>query len=170
MTAQLSHFIRILLLVALLSPSLAIADTLEGKVIGVADGDTVTILDSSNRQWKIRLMGIDAPEKRMPFGQRAKENLSSLVFNKQVVVEYSKQDKYGRTVGKILVSGVDANLAQVKEGLAWHYKKYQAEQSFEDRRLYAEAETTAKKAKIGLWSEPNPIPPWDWRKQQRKKK
>lgn len=70
------------------------AETLQGRVVSIADGDTVTVLDSSNTQWKIRLMGIDAPEKKMPFGQRSKENLSALVFDKQVLVEYSKQDRY----------------------------------------------------------------------------
>jgi len=84
------------------------ADTLQGRVVGIADGDTVTVLDAGQAQHKIRLMGIDAPEKKQAFGQRSKQHLSDLVFQKQVVVEYSKKDRYGRTLGKILIDGVDA--------------------------------------------------------------
>lgn len=131
--------------------------------MGVSDGDTVKVLDASNTQYKIRLMGIDAPEKKQAFGNKSKENLSDLVFNKQVTVEYSKQDKYGRTVGRILVNGVDANLEQVKAGLAWHYKQYQREQSVGDRAAYAQAEEQARSAHLGLWADPDPTPPWDWR-------
>ena len=98
---------------------------LNGRVVGVADGDTVTVLDASRQQHKIRLMGIDAPEKRMPYGNRSKQSLSDLIFDRQVQVEYNKKDRYGRTVGKIIVDGVDANLAQIKAGMAWHYKQYQ---------------------------------------------
>jgi endonuclease YncB( thermonuclease family) len=145
------------------------ADTIQGRVVSIADGDTVTVLDASNTQWKIRLMGIDAPEKNMPFGQKSKQNLSDLVFNKQVLVEYSKHDRYGRTVGKILINGVDANLEQVKAGMSWHYKQYQKEQSPEDRVSYAEAEEQARAGRKGLWIDGEPTPPWDWRKGQKEK-
>ncbi len=86
------------------------------------------------------------------------------------MVEYSKQDKYGRAVGKILVDGTDANLQQVKAGLAWHYKKYQKEQSIEDRTIYAQAEEQARTEKQGLWIDPAPTPPWDWRHQRKTKR
>jgi endonuclease YncB( thermonuclease family) len=98
------------------------AETLTGRVVGVADGDTITVLDANRQQHKIRLAGIDAPEKAQPFGDRSKQNLSALVFDKQVVVESNKQDRYGRTVGKVLVNEIDANLAQVKAGMAWWYE------------------------------------------------
>lgn len=161
---------RFLLLVASLffsTPSLAA--TLQGQVVGISDGDTVIVLDSTNTQFKIRLMGIDAPEKKQPFGQRSKQFLSDLVFNKDVTIEYSKKDKYGRTVGKITVGGVDANLEQIKAGFAWHYKKYQREQTADDRLVYAQAEELARVQKVGLWAEPNPVPPWDWRKQNKRR-
>ena len=138
--------------------------------MAVADGDTVTVLDASNTQWKIRLMGIDAPEKKQAFGSKSKESLSALVFDKSVSVEYSKRDKYGRTVGKISVAGVDANLEQVKAGMAWHYKKYQNEQTADDRATYAQAEEAARDTRRGLWIDAEPMPPWDWRKQQKGKK
>lgn len=164
------YFTRIMLLVAsLLLTHTSAADTLQGRVVGVSDGDTVTLLDDSNTQFKIRLMGIDAPEKKQAFGSRSKESLSALVFNKQVIVEYNKKDKYGRTVGKILVDGVDANLEQIKAGLAWHYKKYQKEQSLDDRSIYDQAEEQARAERRGLWIDAEPTPPWDWRKQQKRK-
>lgn len=143
------------------------AETLQGRVVRVADGDTVTVLDESNTQFKIRLMGIDAPEKKQPFGTKSKESLSGLVFNKQVAVEYKKRDKYGRIVGKILVDGVDANLEQIKVGLAWHYKKYVKEQPVADRATYSQSEVLAKAERRGLWIDPNPTSPWYWRKLQK---
>jgi len=154
----------VLLLTTLFVSSPSYADTLQGLVVRIADGDTVTVLDSSNTQWKIRLMGIDAPEKKQAFGSKSKQHLSDLVFNKQVKVDYSKKDRYGRTVGKLLVNGVDANLEQVKAGMAWHYKKYQKEQSVEDRNLYAQAEDEARAGKRGLWIDKDPVPPWEFRR------
>jgi endonuclease YncB( thermonuclease family) len=133
----------------------------------VADGDTITVLGAGNRQSRVRLQGIDAPESRQAFGQASKRNLSDLVFNKQVVVEYEKTDRYGRTLGKVVAFGRDVNLEQVRAGLAWHYKYYQDEQTPNDRRLYADAETEARSAARGLWADPDPIPPWDFRRGKR---
>lgn len=109
------------------------AATLTGRVVGVSDGDTITVIDNTNTQFKIRLAGIDAPEKKQAFGQVSKKALSDLVFGKQVNVEYDKQDRYGRTIGKVLVNGTDANLEQVKQGLAWFYRKYQGDMVLDDR-------------------------------------
>ena len=141
----------------------AAAEVIVGKVVGVADGDTVTVLDATKTQHKIRLSGIDAPEKEQPFGQRSKGNLSRLVFGKQVEVDTEKIDRYGRNVGKIRVGGVDANLEQISAGLAWHYKKYEREQSAEDRGVYARAETAARAARAGLWRDATQTALWDWR-------
>lgn len=98
------------------------AATIEGRLVGVADGDTITVLDADKTQHKIRLAGIDAPEKKQPFGHRSKESLSELVFGKAVTVETNKLDRYGREVGRMLVDGVDANLVQVQRVFAWRYK------------------------------------------------
>ena len=147
----------------LLSAASVQAGTLEGRVVGVIDGDTITVLDSSNGQHKIRFAGIDAPEKTQPYGQRAKEHLSDLVFDRQVIVETEKKDRYRRPVGKVLFEGRDINLAMVVAGYAWHYKKYQAEQSPDDRLLYDSAEKEARAARRGLWADPDPIPPSEWR-------
>lgn len=144
------------------------AETIEGRVIGVADGDTVTVLNADKVRHKIRLSGIDAPEKTQAFGKRSKESLSDLVFSKVVTVDTDKKDRYGRDVGKVLVDGLDANLEQVKRGFAWHYKAYQREQSFNDRKLYDFAESDARASRRGLWRDAIPEPPWDYRQQRRR--
>ena len=152
------------LFILLLAPFVSIADILLGKVIRIADGDTITILDQTKTQHKIRLAGIDAPEKGMPFGQKSKEHLSVLVAGKQVLVETSKVDRYGRKVGKVIVEGLDANLAQIEAGFAWHYKAYEREQSVVDRQAYDKAEEHAREARKGLWQDREPVPPWEWRR------
>lgn len=152
------------LTLGLLASAPAHSDTLVGTVVGLADGDTVTVLNASKTQYHIRLAGIDAPEKKQAFGNRSHQSLSELVFQKPVRVEYTKTDRYGRIVGKVLVNNVDASLEQVKRGMAWHYKAYEREQSPVDRVLYAQVETDARRAHRGLWQDPSPIPPWDFRK------
>ena len=142
---------------------LARAD-ITGHVVGVADGDTITVLDADKVQHKIRLTGIDAPEKKQPFGNRSKQSMSDMVFNKNVTVETGKRDRYGRELGKVLAGGKDVNLEQVRAGLAWHYKAYERTQPVTDRQAYADAENEAKDAKRGLWADSEPIPPWEWRK------
>lgn len=143
------------------------AETIAGRVVAIADGDTLTVLDALNQQHKIRLAGIDAPEKAQAFGDRSKQSLAGLVFNKNVVVEWDKQDRYGRTVGKILVNGKDANLEQVRVGMAWWYEKYRKEQSASDQRIYEQAEQQARAQRVGLWREPAPVEPWLWRKKMK---
>lgn len=137
-----------------------------GDVVGVADGDTITVLDADKVQHKIRLTGIDAPEKKQPFGNRSKQSLSDMVFNKTVTVETVKRDRYGRELGKVLAGGKDANLEQVRAGFAWHYKAYERTQSATDRQAYADAENEAKAAKRGLWADADPTPPWEWRRRK----
>jgi endonuclease YncB( thermonuclease family) len=139
------------------------ADTLTGRVIAVADGDTLTVLEANQQQHAVRLSGIDAPESDQPYGTVSGDHLERLVSDKDVAVLYDKLDRYGRIVGKVIVDNQDANLKQVQTGLAWHYKHYQSEQSLRDRERYAKAETDARNAAIGLWAEANPIAPWDWR-------
>lgn len=150
----------------LLACSLAHGETLVGTIVGLADGDTVTVLDASKTQYRIRLAGIDAPEKKQDFGSRSRQSLSELVFQKHVRVEYTKTDRYGRIVGKVLVNNVDASLEQVKRGMAWHYKAYEREQSQADRTLYAQSESDARRTGRGLWQDPLPIPPWEYRKRK----
>ena len=159
------------LVVLLLWPYRASADTLTGKVVKITDGDTLYVLDANYEQHKIRLAGIDAPERKQAYGLASRKHLASIVANKQVTVKYQKRDRYGRILGKVLLvvvfhtSGdeIDVCLEQVKAGFGWHYKKYQHEQSLEDQRLYADAENQARDERLGLWRENNPNPPWEHR-------
>ena len=137
---------------------------LQGKVVSVADGDTITVLDAEKTQHKIRLQGIDAPEKAQAFGAKSKQALYEMVHGKTVQVSFEKSDKYGRILGKVLLDGQDICHEQIKAGLAWHYKKYQNQQPLVDREAYSASETAAKNEKLGLWSDPRPVAPWDFRK------
>jgi endonuclease YncB( thermonuclease family) len=130
--------------------NVARAETLAGRVVKISDGDTLTVLDASRQQHKVRLAGIDAPEKRQPFGSRSKENLSRLAFDKEVTVDWQKRDRFDRIVGKVLVNGQDVNLEQIKAGVAWHFKRYQEEQPLEDRVAYGQAESEARAARRGI--------------------
>ncbi len=137
--------------------------TLTGLVIGIMDGDTIELLDDQRTSYRIRLKGIDAPEKRQAFGKVSRENLAVMLAGKVVTIEWQKYDRNGRIVGKILADGRDVCLEQIKVGLAWHYKDFEEEQSEADRQLYSEAESEARSQKLGLWRESSQIPPWDFR-------
>ena len=166
-----SYFNRASVLVAIALAILTTAthaETLTGRVVGIADGDSLTLLDATNTQHKIRLAGIDSPEKAQPFGQHCKQSLSDLAYNRLVQVETNKLDRYGRAIGKVLVDGRDVNLEQVRRGCGWHYKKYQNEQSLDDRLSYNAAEESARASRVGLWADYAPVPPWDYRKARRK--
>jgi len=170
MPLSLRRYILLFALIAVVGcNSSAFAETISGEVVGLADGDTVTVLDLSKVQHRVRLAGIDAPEKKQAFGERSRQSLFDLVFRKQVTVEYSKTDRYGRIVGKVLADGRDVSLSQVQRGLAWHYKAYERDQSPVDRVAYAQAERGAREAHVGLWHDRQPTAPWDYRKCQRSK-
>lgn len=140
---------------------------LTGSVVAIADGDTITLLDSAKTQHRIRLEGIDAPETHQAFGEQSRLSLSEMIFGKDVSVSYQKTDQYGRLVGKIVLDGKDINLEQVKAGMAWHYKFYEDEQTPEDRDAYAKAEAEARAARRGLWQDPNPTEPYQFRKEEK---
>jgi endonuclease YncB( thermonuclease family) len=155
---------NLLLIFVLFLSNIVNAKTIEGLVVGVADGDTITVLDQQKNTYKIRLQGIDAPEKKQAFGEKSKQSLHDLVHGKQVRIEYDKEDKYGRIVGKITLDDLDICLQQLVLGMAWHYKKYQNEQSVADRVVYNDAELKSKSLKLGLWADETPMPPWEFRK------
>jgi endonuclease YncB( thermonuclease family) len=138
------------------------AKELSGKVVGVADGDTITVLDETKTPHRIRLLGIDAPEKNQAFGTRAKQALSEKVFGKEVVVRWAKKDQYGRVLGDVHLDGRWMNKEMIADGFAWHYKHY------DHRPELAKAEEEARKAKSGLWVDKNPEAPWDYRARMRK--
>lgn len=140
-------------LAALLLPLSALA----AEVIGISDGDTLTVLEDRN-QVKIRLANIDAPEKAQAFGQRSRESLAELCFRKEASYETQTIDKYGRTVAVVTCAGIEANRAQVGRGMAWAYTKYNKDESLPALQEAAKAE------KRGLWRDPDPTPPWEWRR------
>lgn len=169
---------RVLLcsLLALLLAAPARAAELHGTVVGVADGDSITVLDAAHRRHKVRLAAIDAPERRQPFGTRAKQNLSALVLGRNVTVIWDKRDRYRRIIGKVLApecahstcqETIDAGLAQISAGYAWHYRRYAKEQSLRERQHYAVAEHTARKKQEGLWQDSDPVAPWEFRRASR---
>jgi endonuclease YncB( thermonuclease family) len=139
----------------------------DGRVVGIQDGDTVTVLDSAKQQHRVRIAGIDAPEKAQSFGASAKENLSRLAFGKPADLRCSKRDRYGREVCSLYVDDRDVGLEQVRGGYAWWFREYAREQSPEDRKIYAAAESAARAARRGLWQDAVPTAPWDWRRQAR---
>jgi endonuclease YncB( thermonuclease family) len=135
--------------------------TVTAKCIGVHDGDSMTLLldtKDGKRQSKIRLDAIDAPELGQPFSNRSKQALSGMVFDKTCTVESLGPDKYGRVIGRVTVGGKDVNAAMLEGGMAWHFAKY------DDRQSMADRHEAAQKAGVGLWADPKPIPPWEWRK------
>lgn len=156
---------KLALLVALLCAAITHAnEVIVGRVVKVSDGDTITVLTATKDQVKVRLHGIDAPESKQPFGEKSRLALAELVAGKDATVTVETKDKYGRVVGRVIVGKTDANLAQVAAGMAWWYRAY----ARKDTTL-RDAETAAREAKLGLWIDPHPVPPWDWRKQQRRR-
>lgn len=157
-----------------------LAQSFSGMVVAVADGDTITVLDDSRRQFKVRLAGIDAPEKKQPYGQKSKATLSANAFGKRVNVIGSKRDRYKRLIAKVIVpsevtctnapcpGSIDVGLRQVELGMAWWYRKYANEQTHADQAAYESAERLARSRKAGLWKDNEPIPPWNWRQLQKR--
>lgn len=147
-----------LMLIGLLVMGFGAVTEFDGKVVGVTDGDTITVLLQDNTTVKIRLEGIDCPETKQDFGQKAKQATSELCFGKAVRVVKSGEDRYGRTLGFVFVDGVCVNEELLKKGMAWHYKKYNQNEKL------AKLEEEARREKAGLWSQPDTIAPWDFRK------
>jgi endonuclease YncB( thermonuclease family) len=154
----MEKFLLFLFILSILCQSVS-AGNFSGKCVGVSDGDTMTVL-KSGRAVKIRLEGIDCPELGQDFGTRARRFTSKVVFGKIVDIKEYNQDDYGRTVARVYVNGQDLCLELVKAGLAWHLKKHSSDP------ILGRVEDQARKQKIGLWSMPNPIPPWEYRRKQ----
>ncbi len=157
--------LALMALLALLPAVHANAAILQGEVIVVVDGDSFVLVDSSGVMHRGRIAGIDAPERFQPFGNRAKRHLSGLVLHKPVVLDWYKEDQYGRRIGKLSADGRDAGLEQLRAGLAWHYKSYEGEQHMDERASYKAAEGEARKQRRGLWEQDAPVPPWEYRRQ-----
>lgn len=146
------------------APSSFAVDTksLEGRVVAIADGDTLTIL-TAGVTIKIRLLDIDAPESQQPFGTKSRQSLAELCFQRTAVIHEQGRDRYGRTLGHVNCAGVNANAEQVRRGMAWVFERYAPRNS----PLY-DLQKRAQAEHLGVWSDPAPIPPWEWRRQRRK--
>jgi endonuclease YncB( thermonuclease family) len=162
MRSFLAHFT---VLLALLLCQTASAWTLRGQVTAVTGGDTIKVRDEKNRQYTVRLAGLDAPEKFQTYGQRAEDSLRELVFQRGVSVEIARQGGPGKV---LLADGKDMNLELLKRGFAWYDKSRAQDLSAEDRAAYAAAEAEARMQRVGLWRDKQPIPPWEYRQGRRR--
>lgn len=155
--------LTILCLTLLLFALSTFAAEIVGKVVTVIDGDTVEVLDADRTPQRIRMAWIDAPETGQAFGNRAKQHLLKLVGGKVVTIRWTKKDRYKRHIGTLLHDGSDMNLEMLKSGMAWWYRAYANEQG-EDRGRFEQAKNLARVGRVGLWVDPDPIPPWRWRR------
>ena len=130
----------------------------KGKVVSVSDGDTLVVLGENNKQYKVRLSEIDAPEKSQAFGQASKNSLSEMAYKRYAVASCSGKDQYDRYICKVTVDGLEVNKTQVSRGYAWVYKQYSK------RAELLNAENAAREIGVGLWAESNPTPPWEYRR------
>lgn len=149
------------LLLFLLSPAACGgAGGIEGRVVAVSDGDTLTVLTAADEEVKVRLAGIDTPEARQPYGARARQQLAELAFRRPVRVEVEGTDRYGRAVGRVHAGGRDVNAEMVRLGGGWVYRQYSRD------RALLDLEQEARDARRGLWSLPEAdrVPPWAWRR------
>jgi endonuclease YncB( thermonuclease family) len=160
------HLLLLALCFPLLQPLAAHGVEWVGTVVGIADGDTLTLLDTSKTTHRIRIDGIDAPERTQAYGQRARQSLADLSQGRTAHADCPKTDRYGRAVCRVTVEGVDVGLEQIRRGLAWHYKKYAREQPIAERLSYASAEVEARVGHIGLWAMPTAEPPWEYRRER----
>ncbi len=128
------------------------------KVIAISDGDTITVLAPDKTQIKVRLAEIDAPEKKQAFGTKSKEALAEKIFGKEIRLEGTKKDRYGRLIGKVYIDNRYINQEMIEEGWVWHYTEYSKSSELESAQQYA------KKHKVGLWADVAPTPPWEFRK------
>jgi endonuclease YncB( thermonuclease family) len=152
----------------LASTALGQEAVVSARIVGITDGDTVKALVAGNELLRIRLSWIDAPEKSQAFGQRSKQHFSELVFGREVELHTHGPDRYGRPLAVIMLDGVDINLEQVRSGMAWCYTRYLSQAPADIQASYRQAETEAWEQQRGLWSERNPIPPWEHRRAGKK--
>ena len=159
------HRVQIILVASLLflAAPVITADTLTGRVLRVIEGDQLVVLTPGQAQQRVRLEGIDAPERGQTGGGRSRDYLARQVTGRFVVVDYQRRDRYGALVGKVLLGGVDMNLEQLKAGMAWYYRHFAEALAPSDRMAYEQAEQEARRERRGLWANDSAAPPWDWR-------
>lgn len=150
-----------------LASSAALGADIPARVVGVSDGDTVTVLTANRKQLRVRISGIDGPESKQRFGNRSRQNLARLVHGEEVHLDCYKADQYRRRVCRVHLGGRDVWLGQVRDGLAWWYRRYASEQTPKERREYESAESDARAGRVALWADKDAVPPWDWRRARR---
>ncbi len=155
------HFSLLFILLLTLAPA-SLAQTITGKVVGVSDGDTIKVVTSANKLYKVRLNGVDCPETSQPFGATAKQWTSQAVFGQQVRVVVKSVDQYGRTLGVVFLNGRNVNQGLVLSGMAWWYRRYAPRDA-----ALKQLEAKARSAKRGLWADKTPVAPWQWRQAAR---
>ena len=144
---------------------IALSSTFDGKIIKIIDGDTVYFQANSEDDFKkLRLVGIDAPEMKQPFGYESRQCLADLINDRLVQIISFGEDRYKRTLAKILIEKIDINLAMIKNGCAWFYRRYKNTLDIDDQAIYDQAEIFAIENKKGLFSNQEAEAPWDWRK------
>jgi micrococcal nuclease len=155
--------LALLLVVAAPLAAVSAAQEITGKVVSIADGDTLTLLVSGNQQVRVRLAEIDTPERGQPYAEKSKQQLADLVFGRTVRVRSFGSDRYGRTLGRVFVGDVDVNAEMVRSGAAWVYRKYAKDPEIFD------LESQARAGRRGIWGLPEAdrVPPWEWRQRQR---
>ncbi|WP_111682818.1 thermonuclease family protein [Winogradskyella tangerina] len=139
------------------------AQSVEGKVVAITDGDTFKLLQKDSTLVRVRVANIDCPERKQPFSKRAKQFTSDAIFSKNVELKVLKKDRYGRSIAYVFYNNKNLGEELLKAGLAWHYVKYSDDESLQN------LEDKAREKKVGLWSDPNAIAPWDWRSQKKSK-
>jgi micrococcal nuclease len=145
----------------LLALILLFDQSITGKVVSIADGDTITVLTNDQQQYKVRLAEIDAPEKKQAYGTVAKNALAEKVFGETVTVQYTEKDRYGRIVGYVKLNNRNINMEMVEGGYSWRYSQYSRDTAFQI------AQNNARSNNRGLWADPYPTPPWEFRKEQK---
>ena len=143
------------------------AGVLSGRVASIADGDSFTLITDDGRRIGVRIGGIDAPEKGQPHADRSRDNLARLLARGALDIEPVKTDPYGRQVARVRARGEDVALSQIEAGLAWHFVRYAADQSPDERARYARSQHEARQAARGLWADPEPVAPWQYRQRKR---
>ena len=163
-----SFIIKIVVAFFIISTTVSVlAETVKGKIIRVVDGDTVLARTVDNKKIRIRLSGIDAPEKKQAYGIESKKFLENLISSKIVKISISKKDKYKRYLGMIFLNKTNINLELVKSGNAWAYRRYLKKMNKKLKEAFIKAESHAQFQKIGLWGKKSPVPPWLWRKKNK---
>lgn len=157
----MKHF---LLFLVVIFSSMVMAESMQGRIVAVTDGDTLTLLDQENQVHTVRLLGIDSPEKGQNFGQVAKQQLAILAFGREATAYCRKRDRYRRAICVVKVDVIDIGFEQISRGMAWWYYQYASEQMPAERIAYEKAELEAKNYGRGLWQETAPVPPWEWRR------